>query len=236
MKYNVISDKLKYITIFLSFVVLILGSLAIWHGNIEKNFDLRTAIVNSDSIDLLFFACITFIFVGTAILNFFLKYRKAICIVALFFIGMAAGLLNWFFSSGINEKIVFVSQSEIIVAIIGFIVLLGIIPVYRSNHPKKAHSPINWSIVATWVIGIVGALIMGFGMSKIMVGNATRVDFIVGLIAGVIGLLICVLNYPIYGIKELPNVLRLCDNKKVAKESVQIMKRIIRRYLLRKRV
>ena len=86
----------------------------------------------------------------------------------------------------------------VVVAIIGFIILLGIIPVYRSNHPKKAHSPINWSIVATWIIGIVGALIMGFGMSKIMVGNATRVDFIVGLITGVIGLLICVLNYPIY--------------------------------------
>ena len=125
--FNVLSDKLKYITILLSFVVLILGSLALWHGNIEKNFDLRTAIVNSDSIDLLFFACITFIFVGTAILNFFLKYRKAICIVALFFIGMAAGLLNWLFSTGINEKIVFVSQSEIIVAIIGFILYLVVI-------------------------------------------------------------------------------------------------------------
>ena len=86
----------------------------------------------------------------------------------------------------------------VVVAIIGFIILLGIIPVYRSNYPKKAHSPINWSIVATWIIGIVGALIMGFGMSKIMVGNATQIDFIVGLIAGVIGLLICVLNYPIY--------------------------------------
>lgn len=86
----------------------------------------------------------------------------------------------------------------IVVAIVGFIILLGIIPVYKSSHPKKAHTPINWSIVVTWVIGAVGALIMGFGMSKIMVGNATQVDFIVGLIAGVIGLLICVLNYPIY--------------------------------------
>ena len=86
----------------------------------------------------------------------------------------------------------------VVVAIIGFIILLGIIPVYRSNHPKKAHIPINWSIVITWVIGIVEALIMGFGMSKVMVGNATQIDFIVGLIAGVIGLLICVLNYPIY--------------------------------------
>lgn len=89
-------------------------------------------------------------------------------------------------------------KARVVVAIVGFIILLGIIPVYKSSHPKKAHTPINWSIVATWVIGVVGALIMGFGMSKIMVGNATQVDFIVGLIAGVIGLLICVLNYPIY--------------------------------------
>ena len=86
----------------------------------------------------------------------------------------------------------------VIVAIIGFIILLGIIPVYKNSHPKTEHTPVNWGIVATWIIGIVGALVMGFGMSKIMVGSATQVDFIVGLITGVIGLLICVLNYPIY--------------------------------------
>lgn len=89
-------------------------------------------------------------------------------------------------------------KAGIVVGIIGFIILLGIIPVYRSTHPKKEHSPVNWSIVTTWTIGIIGALIMGFGMSKIMVGNTTQVDFIVGLITGVIGLFICVLNYPIY--------------------------------------
>lgn len=37
---------------------------------------------------------------------------------------------------------------------------------------------------------------MGFGMSKIMDGNTTQIDFIIGIISGVIGLLICVLNYP----------------------------------------
>lgn len=86
----------------------------------------------------------------------------------------------------------------VVVSIVGFIILLRIIPVYKSSHPKKEHAPVNWSIVITWVIGLIGALIMGFGMSKIMVANSTQVDFIVGLIAGVIGLIICVLNYPIY--------------------------------------
>ena len=86
----------------------------------------------------------------------------------------------------------------VIVAIIGFIVLLCIIPVYRKSHPKKEAKPINWSIVLTWTIGVVGSLIMGFGMSKILVGEVTTAEMLVGIITGVVGLIICVLNYPIY--------------------------------------
>ena len=89
-------------------------------------------------------------------------------------------------------------KTGVVVAILGFIILLCIIPVYRSNHPKKDHAPINWGIVFTWVIGIVGALVMGFGMSKVMVGNPTQTDLIIGIATGIVGLLICVLNYPIY--------------------------------------
>lgn len=86
----------------------------------------------------------------------------------------------------------------VIVAIIGFIILLCIIPVYKSSHPKKTHTPTNWEIVLTWIVGLVGALIMGFGMSKIMVGETSTSDMIIGIITGVVGLVICVLNYPIY--------------------------------------
>lgn len=85
-------------------------------------------------------------------------------------------------------------KAGVVVSIVGFIILLGIIPVYRSSHPKKEHAPVNWGIVATWVIGVVGALVMGFGMSQVM----TEGNMIVGLIFGVIGLIVCVLNYPIY--------------------------------------
>ncbi len=93
--------------------------------------------------------------------------------------------------------------SGVVVAIIGFIVLLCIIPVYRSNHPKKQHEPINWGIVATWLVGIIGALVMGFGMSKVLVENAGKTDMLIGIITGIVGLIICVLNYPIYSyIKE----------------------------------
>ena len=89
-------------------------------------------------------------------------------------------------------------KAGVIVSIIGFIILLCIIPVYRKSHPKKEHKPVNWGITLTWTVGVVGSLIMGFGMSKIMVGNASTTDMIVGLITGVVGLVICVLNYPIY--------------------------------------
>ena len=89
-------------------------------------------------------------------------------------------------------------KAGIIVSIVGFIILLFIIPVYKSSHPKKERKPVDLGIVLTWVIGVVGSLIMGFGMSKIMVGTTSTNDMVVGLITGVVGLIICVLNYPIY--------------------------------------
>ncbi len=86
----------------------------------------------------------------------------------------------------------------VICGIVGFIILLCIIPIYRKSHPKKQREPIDKGLLLTWTIGVVGALIMGFGMSRIMVGTASKADMIVGLITGVVGLVICVLNYPIY--------------------------------------
>lgn len=89
-------------------------------------------------------------------------------------------------------------NAGVVVTIIGFIILLCIIPVYRKSHPKKEHAPINLGIVLTWVIGVIGALIMGFGMSRVMADGASSSNMLVGIIVGVVGLLICVLNYPIY--------------------------------------
>ena len=87
----------------------------------------------------------------------------------------------------------------VVVTVIGFIILLCIIPVYRKEHPKKVSNKVtDWRLVLTWIIGVVGALIMGFGMSNIMVGSPEKMDLIIGMVTGVVGLLICVLNYPIY--------------------------------------
>ena len=86
----------------------------------------------------------------------------------------------------------------VIVTIIGFIILLCIIPIYRKDHPKKERGPINLGLVITWTVGVIGSLILGVGMSLIMVGEATKTDMIIGMITGVVGLLVCVLNYPVY--------------------------------------
>ena len=86
----------------------------------------------------------------------------------------------------------------VVVTVIGFAILLCIIPIYRKEHPRKEHGPINWGLILTFSIGIVGSLIMGYGMSKVMVGDASSTDMIVGIIIGVVGLIICVLNYPVY--------------------------------------
>ena len=69
-------------------------------------------------------------------------------------------------------------KAGVITSIIGFIILLCIIPVYRAAHPKKAKEkkPTDWGIVLTWTIGVVGSLIMGFGMLS---------DFVCRDIAGI---------------------------------------------------
>lgn len=89
-------------------------------------------------------------------------------------------------------------KSGIIVGIVGLLILLSLIPITRKNKPKKEKKQINYGLVITIITGIIGSLIMGFGMSKVMVENPLKEDIIIGLITGIIGLLICILNYPIY--------------------------------------
>lgn len=89
-------------------------------------------------------------------------------------------------------------NAGVVVATLGFIILLCIIPVYKSNHPSKPHKPVNFGFVMAWVIGIIGALVMGFGMSKTMVDGAGSGDMLMGIIFGIIGLIVCVLDYPVY--------------------------------------
>ena len=86
----------------------------------------------------------------------------------------------------------------IVISVIGFLIFLCIIPIYRKDHPSKPHKKRNWSFILAWVIGIIGSFIMGFGMSKVMVEDASTSNMVLGMIAGIIGLLFCVLDYPVY--------------------------------------
>ena len=85
----------------------------------------------------------------------------------------------------------------VILTIVGFILLLGIIPIYKKSHPKKEHKIVNKRLLTTWMVGIIGSLIMGFGMSRVLVDGKNGLD-ILGMVCGIVGLLICILNYPIY--------------------------------------
>lgn len=89
-------------------------------------------------------------------------------------------------------------EAGVIMEIIGVLILLCTIPIYRSNHSKKIHKKVNWGLIFTMVIGVIGALVMGFGMSKIMVDDPGKTDLLIGIGTGTVGFLVCGLGFPIY--------------------------------------
>lgn len=97
-------------------------------------------------------------------------------------------------------------KEGIVIGIIGIIILLSIIPIYKKNHPqKKEKKKIDLGIIISVVLGIVGTLIMGFGMSKVMTNDTDKTHLLIGIITGVVGLLICILNYPIFSYLKSKN-------------------------------
>ena len=118
-------------------------------------------------------------------------------------LGTIGGLIFFFFLCMVLIPEYNMLKYGIFIGIIGLIILLSIIPIYRKYHQKKKKDRVNAAIVVTWIAGVAGALIMGFGMSKVMVENSNSTDMVVGIITGIAGLIVCVLNYPIYAyIKE----------------------------------
>lgn len=72
----------------------------------------------------------------------------------------------------------------------------------------------NKATAAALAVGVIGALILGFGMSCVMVYNW----LVVGITVGIIGIIITILAYPVYKIKAekirkeiAPAVLKLTD-------------------------
>ena len=83
---------------------------------------------------------------------------------------------------------------------IGGGVLLAILLIYylATREWKPRTEPLNVGAIAAWVIGIVATLVMGFGMSKVMVGEPSQSDLIIGMACGIVGLLTDILIFPIY--------------------------------------
>ena len=77
-------------------------------------------------------------------------------------------------------------------------------------------------IVQAYTIGIIGALVLGFGMSLLMTDLPAIMGIAsykaVGVICGVIGIAICAINYPTYSRfldsrkkRYSPEILRMAD-------------------------
>lgn len=79
-------------------------------------------------------------------------------------------------------------------------VLLAILLIYHlaTHNWKPRTEPLNTKAIAAWVIGIIATLLMGFGMSKVMVGEPSQSDMILGISLGIVGLLVDILIFPIY--------------------------------------
>ena len=83
---------------------------------------------------------------------------------------------------------------------IGGGVLLAILLIYHltTREWKPRTEPLNVKAIVAWAIGIVATLVMGFGMSKVMIGEPSQVDMIIGMVCGIVGLLVDILIFPVY--------------------------------------
>lgn len=87
---------------------------------------------------------------------------------------------------------------------------------------RKVHAPAE---IATLVFGIVSALIAGFGMSLVMTDIGTFLGIenglVPGIVIGVIGLFMAIINYPIFAKKIAAN------RKKYAEEIIKLSDSIL---------
>lgn len=79
-------------------------------------------------------------------------------------------------------------------------ILLAVLLIYHltTREWKPRTEPLNARAIVAWVIGIAGALLMGFGMSKVMVDEPSQGEMILGVSLGIVGLLVDILTFPIY--------------------------------------
>lgn len=87
---------------------------------------------------------------------------------------------------------------------------------------SKAKRPAN---LFAYIFGIIGAIVMGSGMSLVMTDIAEMIGvgnpMILGTVIGIVGLIMTIINFPIY--KTILNSRR----KKYAEEIIEISDRIM---------
>lgn len=86
----------------------------------------------------------------------------------------------------------------------------------------KVKRPAN---VFAYVFGIISAIIMGSGMSLVMtdIGSSLSIDnaMVIGIVIGIVGMLMAIVNYPIY--KGILNSRKKKYADRIMKLSDQIM-------------
>ncbi len=88
---------------------------------------------------------------------------------------------------------------------------------------KKVKMPAN---VFAYIFGTVGAVVMGAGMSLVMtdIGSIFGIDssMTVGIVTGIIGLLMAIVNYPIH------KAVLFSRKKKYAAQIIELSEKIMR--------
>lgn len=87
----------------------------------------------------------------------------------------------------------------IVIGVIGILLLLALIPVYRKA-TNKGKIQVNKKTLIAVIIGILGTFALGIGMSMIMVESIGLM--IPGMVVGVVGLMVCIVNYPVYASRK----------------------------------
>lgn len=84
-------------------------------------------------------------------------------------------------------------------AIAGGVLLIALL-IYNllTRERKPRTEPINWRAAIAWMAGIAATLLMGFGMSKVMAGEPSQTDMMLGMACGIVGLLVDILIFPVY--------------------------------------
>ncbi|MFA6830296.1 MAG: hypothetical protein WCR67_06330 [Bacilli bacterium] len=57
----------------------------------------------------------------------------------------------------------------------------------------------SFPLIVSLIIGIIGALVLGGGMSMVMIlGEGSIPNMVIGILIGIVGIIICLINYPIF--------------------------------------